>query len=152
MAISSRFPVPLAFMKNNSFVSSQSSGNTSCSMLSYRSELQTVNAFSRDTFFRVLHTQTAQLQHQSTRPALRKSTDTPHHCQSGTSSVHLRFLWQHDSGNTSLPSNKQHRTTNQLHLFPNTVCFKSILPLKRLLEQYKKCQATKNSAEVLKYD
>lgn len=103
MGISSRFLVPLALMKNNSFVS-QSLGNTICSMLSYKSELQTINAYSRDTFFRALHTQPAQLQEQSTHPALRKSTDTPDHCQWGTCSAHLRFLWQHGPGNTSLPS------------------------------------------------
>lgn len=73
-----------------------------------------------------------QRQHQSISSALHKSTDYTRSHQSETSSFHLRFLWQRDPGNTSLLGNKQQRTTNQLHLFPNAVYFKSVPPLKHL--------------------
>lgn len=73
MAISSRFPIPLAVTKNNSFASLQSLGNIGCLMLSYSNDLQTTNAYSRDVFQGSAH-RLLQLQHQRARSALHKGT------------------------------------------------------------------------------
>lgn len=105
VAISSRFPIPLAVMKNNCFVSSQSLGNACCLMLSY-SDLQTINAYSRNTFFRVLHTDCFSCNTRASVLLCVRAQAAPHHCQMETSSFHLRFLWKSVRGNTLLPGSE----------------------------------------------
>lgn len=88
MAISNRFPIPLAVMKNNSFASLQSLGNTGCLTLSYNNDLRTTNAYSRDVFQGSAH-RLLQLQHQSIRSALHKGTD----CTGSLSVTDWVWLW-----------------------------------------------------------
>jgi len=74
-------------------------------MLSYSNDLQTINTYSRDTFFS-LHADGFSCTIRALVLLCKRAETTPDHCQPETSTFHLRFLWQCDPGNTLLPGNK----------------------------------------------